>query len=236
MKDNLRIVALADSLAMPRPPKNGNPGITWSETWPKRLEQRLRQMAPASEVINAGKRSRTATELEEREYVSFVEPDVIVLQIGIVDCAPRVFSRREHQLLRFLPLGLRERLVRYRSRNRAFLTARDPLRKVYTKPRVFERAMRNFKTFIASRPHPPRVLVLPIIVHPSLREKSAGYIQNADLYNGILKKIWDDSYISPTELGIHDRSLFLEDGQHLAPEGNSAIADLLYQKIASLIQ
>lgn len=231
MKEDLRIVALADSLAMPRPAKNDARGVAWSETWPKRLEYRLRRIAPECEVISAGKRSRTATELEEREYVSFIEPDIIVLQVGIVDCAPRVFSRLEHRLLRFLPLGVRERLIKYRSRNRALLTARNPLRKVYTRPRVFERAMRNFKSFLENRPHAPQAIVLPILVHSSLQEKSKGYFQNAALYNGILKKIWGDSYIAPETVGHGDKDFFLEDGQHLTPAGNDAVAGVLYSKI-----
>lgn len=232
MDKALRIVAIADSLSMPRPPKHGSPGTRWEETWPKVLERLLREIHPSSEVINAGKRSRTAEDLEARELVGFIEPDIIILQIGIVDCAPRVFSRRQRQIVSLAPERLRNFIIRQRSANRFRLTARNPLQKVYTKPAAFERALRTFRDYVEKRSPTPRVLVLPVLVDERLAKKSSGYLTNASLYNGILARVWGDAFIPPAEFSrMHTDDFFLEDGQHLTPSGNRRIAELLYARV-----
>lgn len=234
MPPKLRVVALADSLSMPRPEREGGTRVRWDETWPKRLEARLQARGIEAEVINCGKRSRTALDLEVREHINFKEPDVVVLQVGIVDCAPRVFSQWEKKWLgsSFVPHRVRTWLTTYRSARRAKLTARNPLAKVYTSPRAYRRALLQFKELLASRTPPIRVIVLPTLVHSALSTKSAGYASNASLYNGILQEVWGNWLISPEEIiGGDEARTFIPDGMHLSPAGNDRLAELLCNKI-----
>ena len=113
MSDLTRIVAFADSLAMPR---NENGAILlWEETWPYLLEKSLVAEGLGAEVINCGARARTSTMLlgEFTEHVVLKRPDVVIIEVGVVDCLPRVFSRREKRVMNLpgFPARIRNQLI-----------------------------------------------------------------------------------------------------------------------------
>jgi hypothetical protein len=227
-----RIVALADSLAMPRPVKENQIRVRWEDTWPRRLEAILRSRNPRYEVVSFGKRSRTVTDLELRETVTFMEPDIVVLQVGIVDCAPRVFSMREHFVVGLLPERIRNYLIQHRSARRAQLTSKNPLKKVYVQPRVYRQAMLELQDFLNRKEI--KIIVVPILVHSSLSEKAPGYISNAALYNGILNDVWGDALISPSEIVGDEDMVFNTDGQHLTPFGNDSLSRVVSRRVLKL--
>jgi hypothetical protein len=233
MSRRIRIVALADSLALPRD-ENGT-RVLWDDTWPYRLGEELRDLHLEAEVINHGARSMTAPDLIRphpfTNHVVLTRPQVIVVQVGIVDCAPRIFSRRANRILSRVPDPLRRLVIDHRSKKRRELIARNPLRRVYTAPDDYRRAMEALKTKLAGLDFPVHVLVLPVLSHPRLDERSPGYSGNVRRYNAILSSVWE-SFIPPDELGISD-DFFAEDGYHLSRRGNEAVARTLAERIAS---
>jgi acyl-CoA thioesterase-1 len=234
---------LADSLAMPR--DEGGARLAWEETWPYRLEQRLRAAGRGAEVLNCGARSRRADQIhgaEFLEHVVYKRPDLVALEIGIVDCAPRVLSKREKRLLnrRWFPRWLRERVIESRSRRRPQLIAPDPLRKVDTRPEDFERLVRLFARRLAELAWGPRLVLVPILSDPRLTEpRSPGHTRNVELYNGLLRAVARDAgatFVEPESVFSAERrergDLFFPDGYHLTAEGCS----LLAQRVAELVE
>lgn len=83
----MKILILTDSLGLPR----HKPEIcSFEDTWPillKNIHPNIHQVsigAATSQVL-----------LKQITYQKAFEPDIVILQVGIVDCAPRFMSRKE---------------------------------------------------------------------------------------------------------------------------------------------
>ncbi len=236
----LRVVTFADSLAMPRftPPDI----IHWEETWPRQLSDALHRAQCPTEVINCGGRARTIDSLvsnDFHEHIELKEPDVVIIQIGVVDCAPRIFTRLERRIIsrpRF-PRFLRKRLVARRSARRAEIIGRDPLAKVYTSPERFAKYLKQFEERRLQVERPPAMVVLPIVGNPDVMDsKSPGYSDNVARYNELLSTYCRDSgarWITPEQLlqQYDNAEMFCSDGYHLSVVGNRRCAALLAEVI-----
>lgn len=122
---NDRILIQGDSLPLPRQT------VPYDETWPSHL----RADARVPSVINRSQSGKTTNDLHT-EKVRFPKrkleaytPASVVLQIGIVDCAPRLLSKTEKDLLTACPFGRLSRVgghllkrVRDRSRERTYVS------------------------------------------------------------------------------------------------------------------
>jgi len=229
----MRIVVLADSMAMPRLEQGCM--IYWDDTWPYLLEQSLRNRGIESEVINCASRSRTAdtlTGLDFLEHIIWKRPQAIILQVGIVDCTPRVFSKREKKLLNypFVPARLRDWLVNYRSARRPRLVKRNPLGKVDTPPEKFRDFLAHFFSKVTALESDIQLIVLPVVANiPMMEMRSPGYGENVRLYNDILKSCSlaaKACWLDPGELFAEAevRNHFCADGYHLNEAGTRRIA------------
>lgn len=239
----MRIVVLADSLALPR---NEPPNVVlWEETWPARLQQACDAHGLTAEVINCGARSRRITSLighDFHEHIELKRPDVLVLQIGIVDCAPRVISLRERWVmnLRGFPRVLRDAVIRRRSATRADRTRRNPLAKVYTPPREFADSLATFGTRLRRTDADVGVIVLPIVGRlAQLEEHSPGYVSNIGAYNEMLRRFcleFGHHWLTPenTVPPESQDNCFADDGYHLSPRGNQRVADSVHAELSSL--
>ena len=237
----LRVVALADSLSLPR--VDGLEDIRWEHTWPWLL-QRMQPIESCDlEVINCGMRARTVDSLVKHsmtEDVVFKRPDVLVLQVGVVDCAPRIFSRTEKALLasRLCPSVVRDAVVGYRKARRRRITAAGPLRRVYTPPAAFRQYLELFFETLRGIGWPVRVLVLPILGHAQrLEEKSVGFASNIILYNEITRSICErnsSEWLPPETIETLGGDLFLKDGYHLSMAGHRAVAEAIAESLKTL--
>jgi len=236
----LRVVALADSLALPR--SEGGERVAWEETWPSELQRLLGEVRPGAQVVNCGRRARTVDSLLAEdffEHVVLTEPSDVVVQVGIVDCAPRVLSRRDQRVLnsRLVPERLRRWVIERRRRARRALVARDPLRKVYTPPREFAEQFSEFLKRTAELETSPRLIVVPILGRREVLDaKSPGFSKNIDTYNEALQACCQRSEavwlgVDSIEGGIPVETAFCYDGYHLTKEGNGNLARILAQTL-----
>ncbi len=226
-REDVRIVVLADSLAMPRE------DVRFEHTWPYRLQAALREAGLTADVVNCAARARTADMLiaDFTEHVVFKEPTDIVVQVGVVDCAPRIISRRMRRYLnrRWVPSAVRDAVIRRRSARRARIVARDPLRLVYTKPHRFAAVFEEFGSRLRRLSWPIRVYVVPILFEGSaLETRSPGFGKNVAAYNAILADFsgrHGGEWIAPEGLlAPHRSTAFCSDGIHLSPMGNAMLA------------
>lgn len=98
-----RIVILSDSLALPR----CEPEVTEVEdTYPYLLKDSF-------EVFQFSKGGGVIRELREQaHYYRQYKPDIVLIQSGIVDCAPRAYSYKEEKLFEYVrPLRIIRKLL-----------------------------------------------------------------------------------------------------------------------------
>ena len=183
----MKIVVMADSLAMPR---EGETNTPFEATYPYLLDQSLRRrfQSEAPMVIERGMRRRTIEYVldEWYELVDLRKPEVVVVHVGIVDCAPRVFLRRERQFVENLrPTFLRESILSNVHRHRPAIVKMR--KKVYVSVDRFNALVGQ--VVAKAKQSKLRSLVMVNIITPpaEMDERSPGFIRNVGIYNEILK-------------------------------------------------
>lgn len=232
----MKIIAFSDSLSLPR--KEAGEFIKWEETWPYQLKKLLSKSNQEAEIINAGKRARTVESLigpDFHECIQLLEPDVVILQMGIVDATPRIVSRKEKIIMNstFFPKKIRDYIIRNRKKNKAEITNRDPLKKVYTKPSLFISCLELFNQRISGLEL--KVVIIPILANHRIKSiHSPRFVENIELYNQLLhsfakkhKHLWlslrDDWYSKDV--------YYCKDGYHLNALGNRLLAEQISKTI-----
>ena len=116
------------------------------------------------------------------------------------------------------------------------ILSKDPLAKVYTKPKKFEEAMISLRTKIEGLPFLVIPIVIPIVIHEKLDVKSPGIRSNVNEYNRILGDIWENFVPPWLLLDEGQRSnCFADDGYHFSVEGNRMVAESLGKVIGGLL-
>lgn len=91
-----RILLITDSLALPRPKPEA---CAYENTWPALLKNSGKYIVHQVSIGGA----TTTFLLKQVVYHKMFKPDVVVLQCGIVDCAPRFAKQFELELINRLP-------------------------------------------------------------------------------------------------------------------------------------
>ena len=217
---NKTVLVVADSLAMPR--ESGVETITYSDTWPA-----ITSLKYGRQVINFSERARDSFSLKESQLsyeIKLSLADLVVLQVGIVDCMPRLFSKFEKKVLSCLPSRVSNYIINNRSKRRAKILARqrNPMTAVSR-----EEFAENLNYFRLSIEEKTKILFIPIITNSEKMDiKSPGHIDLVKDYNRIARNtegivcigsIIERSQDDPAEF-------FHEDGYHLSCLGNKEIA------------
>jgi lysophospholipase L1-like esterase len=236
----MKIVVMADSLAMAR---EGETNVAYETTYPYLLDQWLRQRfgSQAPLVCERGMRRRTIEYVldEWYELVDLRKTDVVVLHVGIVDCAPRVFLRRERQFVENLRPGfLRRFILDYVHRHRRAVV--NMRKKVYVPPERFNalvgQVMAKAK---ASELH--SLVIVNIITPPAeMDERSPGFIRNVGIYNEILRThaeangahLIDIDRLIKEAGGVEQLTV---DGIHINEAGHKMLAQEIEKHVLSLI-
>jgi lysophospholipase L1-like esterase len=239
----MKVVILADSLALPRQEGEGN--IPYEVTYPYLLDESLRRRLGerAPWIIERGMRSRTIERVLDEwfEMVELRGAEVVVIHIGIVDCAPRVFMPRERAFVeRLRPARLRVRFLDFVHRHRR--------RIIKMRQRVYV-PVEKFKTMVEevvskSRGAGVRSLVFINIIEPpeEMETRSPGFRRNVEDYNRILRAQADEQ----TAVHLVDLNNLIRegggpealtvDGIHINETGHRMLAQELEWHILSLLE
>jgi lysophospholipase L1-like esterase len=236
----MKIVVMADSLAMAR---EGETNVAYETTYPYLLDQWLRQRfgSQAPLLIERGMRRRTIEYVldEWYELVDLRKTDVVVVHVGIVDCAPRVFLRRERQFVENLRPGfLRRSILDYVHRHRRAVV--NMRKKVYVPPERFNALVGQ--VMAKAKASELRSLVIVNIITPpaEMDERSPGFIRNVGIYNEILRThaeangahLIDIDRLIKEAGGVEQLTV---DGIHINEAGHKMLAQEIERHVLSLI-
>jgi acyl-CoA thioesterase I len=233
----MKILILADSLALPREGVGGDALV--EVTYPFLFDQWLRLQfgAEAPVVFERGMRLRTIEYVldEWHELVELRKPDVVIVHVGVVDCAPRVFLRREGLFVARIPIApVRDRILKFAHDHRRAIVERR--RRVYVPLPRFEKLVQTVVQKAGEAGL--KALVFVNIISPPdwLEERSPGFQHNVVAYNRVLQDQTKHSWVSLIDLNslVQNDGGFenlAADGIHLSERGHALLANELKKQI-----
>lgn len=214
-----KIVILGDSLGLPRI------DLPYESTYPFLLQEVLNGKY---RVIARNIRANdTSVQLKNLfDDVGLFKPDIVILQLGIVDCAPRLFWRFEAKIVGYIDKYIN--IISIISRFRYPLTKVFP--KVYVSKKSFKNNLVNIFYYLEERQI--KVIVVGITsTTPCNMEKSFNYDNNIRDYNNMLYNLIPDKRLF-IDMYKHGSNILLQDGIHLNIIGSKILSDEIAQKLS----
>ena len=232
----IKIVIFGDSLALPREDVGGDELL--EVTYPFLLDQSLRRKfgAAAPIIFERGMRRRTIEYVvdEWNELVELRKPQIVIVHVGIVDCAPRVFLRREASFVANIRFArLRDRIFKFTHDHRRRIV--QFRRKVYVPLTRFERLVQ--RVVEKAREAEIQSLVFINIIRPpdSVEERSPGFQGNVIAYNQVLQAQTKHQHVSLIDLNGMVNEALTVDGIHLNERGHMLLAQRLEEQVLSAL-
>lgn len=224
MQRPIRVLFLTDSLGYPRVDGFGTAA---SEVWTYKLRDMLH--AEGSEVsfffdMKPFRDTRSLQRDLQMHCLSYT-PDLIVLQVGIVDCYPRALKKTEFQIVSRIPIL--NRLVK-RFVKRYYSTIVKMRNIAYVPLNEFKKNLFSLKSSF----NDCEWIVLPIApANKQYREKNPLISSRVESYNNVLKETFAEKFESDLYRDCDLENTFLSDNHHLSKYGHGHIAAQLSHRI-----
>lgn len=224
-----------DSLSLPR----YEDGILFHETYPELVCRAL--AARLSRPIHLYNRSMGGASIRElmtawendSRYFGDVD-EILILQLGIVDCAPRPLGPRLRATVGMLPTRVRRPIIRFLHNNRSRIL-RSGLGSRFTSPKMFRRLYREWLRRITAQTHMTFVINIAPTTE-AIETHSPGLSASIALYNSIIREAVDECNTPSIRLiDVHDaiakekvdKYVNVNDGHHITRAGHRLYADLI---------
>jgi hypothetical protein len=236
------VAIIGDSLGAPRPWL----GVHLKRTYALQLAAFLGgEFFVANFSASDNSSARSVKESFLRTYVRNSDISYAVIQLGIVDCAPRLLSSFE-RLLGAVAARSRlfnfffKRYVSLKSRHRYWLTQHFP--KTLVPLSAFESNYRRLINELIST-NPVRKIYLLEVAYPGkiLLEKSFNILGNINAYNDAIHRVAAEHPELIEVVGVFEKTkanpgwITPDDGHHILPDAHDWIALQLREKIKSAL-
>ena len=161
-------------------------------------------------------------------YVKEIEPDLIIMQVGIVDACRRSLSRLELSIISRIPIV--RRLVRIIS-NRFHYTITRIRNVHYCSIYEFKNSITKIKNETSSK----MVFICIAPAGSSLVKKVYDVQNDIDRYNAVIKEISDVVFINPYT-GNTDDYIIATDGHHLNLRGEEMVFRAVDEVIKRILE
>ena len=227
------IVILSDSLSLPR--TDGDETILLNESYPYLLEKKIGHDIA---IINRGTRFATTDLLKNFQYLFdnllIYSPSTVIVQIGIVDCAPRLFSPLFRKLInRISNTTIRNLFILPFKKNRRFFTKYFQIKMVEKK-----RFEKNLELFLKKMEEFKINVVIVNIPKTNLQnnDKSFNFNKSIKAYNEIIVNLSSKFEFNLIDIYQYSKieNILLDDGIHYNKKGCEAVASMLYESIRKI--
>lgn len=232
--DNFKIITIVgDSLSMVRP----DCGMALKDLFPYKLQIKLGKDYYV--IVRNRRANDTETQCMQQHFnddILYNDSRYLVIHLGIVDCAPRLISRKEYLVFRLLGINYEDNFyIRFKSKHRRFFTKHFPLQRVSK-----ERFKSNFLKLIdlvETQTAIKKVFIINIAdTNETNKLRSFNLGENIQEYNEILENIVKGSKGLSVLIDIYneskkDKEILLEDGMHLSLKGHDFLANALNKYI-----
>jgi lysophospholipase L1-like esterase len=229
----MRIIIFTDSLGRPRPDLDISEKTDYEDVYGYKLREYFKNSHEIELVYVESLDTEDAKFWGER-MVAFRKPDLVIFQIGINDCAPRIFSKNT-----LLQCILNNKVFKKYTKNiipRVVARFRYPItkyfKKVYTKPEDFKSNYQHIMSHIKEYNKNCNFLCLSILESNELNIKSHNFNANVKYYNQLLSYIFLDNYIELN--GALTQSSLISDGIHMTRVAHEEVFNILKKEIEKL--
>jgi len=229
------ISIITDSMSLPRHKKDGD--TPYVKTYPYMLKTRFG--AEGYHFVEAGKRLRTILDAlgEYDELVTLRKAEILILHVGLVDCAPRVFTPESRHFISKLPWYVRAPILKLIKIARPyFIEGKDLIQ--WVPPDKFRAACADLIAR-AKKDHLRSIIFIDILSpDDAVESRSPGFRKCVDEHNAILHALDSgDGFVHVVRMnplinahgGIGALSV---DGMHLNDEGHRLLTEELAQLIS----
>lgn len=212
IRSKYKILFITDSLAFPRLEPEA---VMYEDTYIAQLKTEF----PQCDFIHHGCGGATIVDLFKHSayYHETLRPDLVFMQSGVVDCAPRALTVIEQQVISRLPIVSRPLIALVKRYSHALRMAR---KMTYTPVATFAEYVARFEAVFQN------VYWIDILPVLDLYEaKLEGIRRNTELYSAILRR---HKYVGTEQFQAND---IMADFHHLSCEGHSKMLVVLSQVI-----
>lgn len=158
------------------------------------------------------------------------KPDMIVLQVGVVDCYPRALTKIERAIISRIPIfnsffkkivkKYYKKIVHYR--NISYVNKKD-----------FKSHLKDIKLNLFSSVS--KIIVIPIApANKNYKDLNPRVDENIKIYNEILKSVFKDDFYKNFYDSFLAEEMFLSDNHHLNNLGHKYFSKKLIKKITKI--
>lgn len=219
-----KVLCISDSLGLPRPQ------VLYTDTWISLLRQQRKDYDFIAD-FHRNATTDTLSQWEYGEHLLFYEPKIIILQLGICDCAPRYLRTTSfwYRLLNHLPEKFSSNCWKI------FKTFRK--RNINRTDVSLDKFRLNVEQYIKQCIHNnvEKIIIIKIAAPGEAMLKNNPLIKSSiKLYNQVYEEIaakYSQYVILTDPLHIGDNSCYVADGYHPNGKGNRLVADALVKAI-----
>ncbi len=221
-----KVLFLGDSLGLPRPDRQ----VVDNQTWPSLISESFSSDGlQFYSYFVGGAHSGKLLSLRKRGYLAGFDPDIVVLQVGIVDCANRALREGTREFISTIP-GIR-RIVRgfIRLFHRQILSIRNI---TFVSRKRFESNLIELEGMFPES----RFIVIPIL--PASEEyckKMPRIGNNVSDYNEILNEVFGESFLNSLYSDNSIEDLVLDDFHHLSAMGHKIVAEAVSKELSKFL-
>ena len=218
-----RVFIISDSVGLPREKCWGNDkklhyyNCEYNSTWPALLKNDY-------EVVQFSVGGCTITSiLDHIGHYAMFYPEIVIFQVGIVDCAPRALSEMQKLILPNYYFG-RLYIKLIKSNPSIFRRIR---KKVFTTPHAFNKQLFRLPTIFKKNP----IIISIGIIEPKNKiyiKRLPGIEKNIKQYNNMLKIHFKSNFISLSDM---PKEYLMADSVHFTDKAH----EFVYNKVDTLI-
>lgn len=218
----IKCLCIGDSLALPRD------GVLFSETWLYKCQQILSDFIVFE---NRSQWAQTTNSLKSTNYLEYYQPEIVVIHLGIVDCAPRkifesYYIKANSLIIKFFLKYILWKI--FNKRSKLFSIVKEKQYESNIRNYLERCKNNNVKKVILISTCPPAIQFL---------QKNPSVMAVIEKYNSILYKLHNEyefvEYVSP--IPNDDKSFYLADGYHVNIIGHNNIFETIYPILKSTI-
>ncbi len=243
--DDLILKVYGDSLSLPRPKDGIGFGKEYSYLLKKRVEKELNKEVFCWNRSMGGARVDELFNHYERDKYYIGKEGILIIQSGVVDCAPRPLPIFLREIVSLTPEFLKWRIVKFLHNNRAKILKAG----LGTKPTSPKKYRLTMEKWIKSAIEIEKIIFV-INIAPNtdeIEKHSPGFRKSIKLYNQILesviteinsqKVILIDAYSAIKEKDKEVKFLINQkDGHHITKDGHLLYSELLFDKISTALK